>query len=113
MEEEEALLGDKVPYENGAYLWDADGDGTREHMWVEFCDNGDEAPSSLSVRVFGDKLDASGYIERAYEIDEIESGTDDKGPYLVVRYLQGDYYRHDHIATCTLRVVGDELRVDS
>ena len=111
IEEEEAKLGDEVPYENGAWLWDADGDGMREHVWLDFSDNGDEAPSVYVVRVFGENFDETTYLDGAYSIEGLEAATDDKGPYLVIHYMKGDYYQHDFEATATLRYVDGELQV--
>ena len=109
---EEGQTDDELPFEDGAYLWDADGDGTRERVTVSAVDNGDEAPNVLVIRVYGDTMDVEGVIERAYGIEGIRAASDEAGPYLTLHYLEGDYYAHDHIATCMLRVAGDKLVVE-
>ena len=102
--------GEEVPYEDGAYIWDADGDGTSEHMWFDFNDNGDEAPSGMSIRLFNDSgIDAYAYLDRAYSIDSVRLLEDEQGPYVVVYYGAGDYYSHDNDASCTIRLVNGEL----
>lgn len=112
VEQEEKQAGDEVPFENGAYLWDADGDGVREHVWADYIDNGDEAPSVYSIRVFSETMDVEGYVDRAYGIEKMEAGKDERGPYLTMHFLEGDYYSHDREATCTLRVEDGKLVVE-
>ena len=112
VEQDEGQAGDEVPYESGAYLWDADGDGMREHLWADFIDNGDEAPSLYTIRIFSETMDVEGYLDRAYSIEKMEASSDERGPYLTVYYEQGDYYGHDNVATSVLRVVDGELVVE-
>lgn len=112
-EEKEANLG-KLVEENGVYLWDADGDGNPEHLDFSYIDNGDEAPSVMVVSLYGfiTNVDTMAYIDRAYGVESLECGEDDQGPYVLVSYAQGDYYSHDHVAQCKLRLVKGELVVE-
>ena len=57
-------------------------------------------------------MDASGPIEGAYGIERVLAAIDEEGPYLIVDFPRGDYYSHDRTATCTVRVVGEELRIE-
>lgn len=106
---DEGLEPDEVARVDGSWLWDADADGEPEHVWVDFCDNGDEAPSAMRVSILGTSCE--GWIERAYGIEDVRQGTDDEGPYLVFTYRQGDYYNHDALARCRVRLIGDELKI--
>ncbi len=97
--------------ENGAYFWDADGDGSKEHMWIDFNNNGDEAPSGMRIRVFGSNFDSSAYLDGAYTINSVRLNKDEQGPYVTLDYDQGDYYSHDHAAQCTIRVVDGKVEI--
>lgn len=92
--------------------WDIDGDGTFEPFTVAFHDNGDEAPSAIEISgtVAGEQQSA--WIDGAYGITNLSAGTDERGAFLEMSYLQGDYYAHDTEATCTLRVVDGQLVVE-
>lgn len=100
--------------ENGAYLWDADGDGNPEHVSVSIIGNGDEAPNVgiIELRSYITNIDASVDINGVYGFERFESFKDDKGPYLTVDYLEGDYYSHDRLAHCVLRLLDGELVVE-
>lgn len=104
--------GSELQPQNGAYFWDATGDGMLEHMWIDVTDNGDEAPSVMNVRVFGEDLDTSAIINGGYSVNSVTLNRDDQGPYVVLDYNSGDYYSHDTPSRCVIRVVGDELRVE-
>lgn len=97
------VVGEEVPKEGIAYLWDADGDGDLEHMWLTFNDNGDEAASGYEIRLYDDKLDTTAYLDNAYEIQSVVLEEDADGYYVVVSYDSSQ---------CTLRLVGDELVVE-
>ncbi|MBR3316322.1 MAG: hypothetical protein IKG21_00685 [Atopobiaceae bacterium] len=103
--------GTEVPFEDGSYLWDADANGQVERLHATFNDNGDEAPSTITLSLTGDGIDAAAYLNGAYSIEKIAEKADDKGPYLVVDYMQGDFYSHDHLAQCTLRYADGELQI--
>jgi len=95
---------------DGQFSWDADGDGVEETFWFEFIDNGDEARSLIAVTC-ADKDFSTGWIDGAYELIALGSGTDDQGPFLLVTYYAGDYYSHDTKEICTLRLVDGQLTV--
>ena len=92
--------------------WDTDGDGTFEHFSVTFHDNGDEAPSVIEITGDVAGQEQTVWIDRAYGISNLNAGTDERGAFLVVSYLEGDYYSHDAEATCTLRIVDGTLTVE-
>lgn len=104
----------ELPNENGAYLWDADGDGNPEHISVSIIGNGDEAPNVgvVELRSIISDIDTEIDINGVYDFESFESCKDDKGPYLVIEYLAGDYYSHERLARCTLRLVGKDLVVE-
>jgi hypothetical protein len=102
-------VGDRLPVENGAYLWDANDDGELEHIWFDVIDNGDEAPNVLNVRVFGSKMDATTTVDGVYSVDGAWLGADEEGSYVRVAYTAGDYYSHNLQEHGTLRVVDDGL----
>lgn len=104
----------ELPDENGAYLWDADGDGNPEHVSVSIVGNGDEAPNVgiIELRSYITDVDTETSIDGVYGFEHFESLKDEKGPYLVVDYLEGDYYSHDRLAQCVLRLVDGELIVE-
>ena len=104
----------ELPDENGAYLWDADGDGNPEHVSPSIVGNGDEAPNVGIVALHGiiTGIDTQTNIDGVYGFERFESFKDDRGPYLVVDYLEGDYYSHDRLAHCVLRLVDGELVVE-
>ena len=114
VKEEQAAMGNTVSNENGAYLWDVDGDGNPEHLAAEFNDNGDEAPSGIALSLYGyiTDVEAEAYLDGAYEIESVELAEDAKRPYLLVNYLAGDYYAHDHPAKCALRFADGKLEVE-
>ena len=104
----------ELPDENGAYLWDADGDGNPEHVSASIIGNGDEAPNVgiIELRSYITNIDTSTDIDGVYGFERFESLKDDRGPYLVIDYLEGDYYSHDRLAHCVLRLVDGELVVE-
>lgn len=87
---------------NGAYLWDANGDGILEHMWLDFNGNGDEAPSGYSIRLFNGNLDVSEYLDNTNRIEKVELQEDADGAYVVLTTDRGEH---------TVRLVGNELQV--
>ncbi len=103
--------GVELRQEGNAYWWDANGNGVEECVSLEFIDNGDEAPNVLELFVSGDGFGAYGYVNGAYEVTSMKGYVDAQGPYLVVSYFAGDYYRHDHPAECMIRLVDDQLEV--
>lgn len=112
IDKEKPKVGDELPNENGVYLWDANNDGTLEHVGFDVSANGDEAPNSADVKVTGKKVEASAWIDRFYGKKSVVLREDDKGPYLDLTYYTGDYWNHDGIASCTIRLVGDKLIVE-
>lgn len=109
--EEAKLAKGEVAQEGSSYLWDADGDGIRERVSFQFNGNGDEAPSTLTVKAESDSVDASCIIPRAYRVESVKQGRDGQGIYLSVSYYSGDHYSNDTLKTCLIRLVGDELKV--
>ena len=109
--ESQGGAGNELKEEKGAYFWDADGDGSKEHMWLDFNNNGDEAPSGMQVRIFGSNFDASAYLDGAYAISSVKLQKDERGPYVTVDYDQGDYYSHDNPARCAIRVVDGKIEI--
>lgn len=105
-------VGDEVPFEGGAYLWDANGDDTLEHLWVDVVDNGDEAPNVMQLRLFGGPIDTSAIVERGYGVTSAKAQEDERGRFLLLTYKVGDYYYHDGEAQCRLRLEGDDLVVE-
>lgn len=102
--------GDVAQKQGSSYQWDADGDDSYERLEINYIDQGDEAPSVMKLTLYsGDKVIAEGSIDRAYKIQMAIVGKDDKGTYVQVHYLSGDYYQHDSEAACTLRLVDGEL----
>lgn len=95
--------GDELVDQNGAYLWDADGDGMLEHMWLDFNNNGDEAPSGYSIRLFNAKYDLDAYLDNTHEISSVVLQQDDGGYYVVLKTDNGDH---------TVRLVKGELVVE-
>lgn len=114
IEKEQATRNENVPYENGAYLWDANGDGNYEHLSFKFSDNGDEAPSVMLMTLEGpiSNVEAEGMIDAAYDIGSLESGTDEKGPYLIVECTRGDFYSHNYPTKVKVRLAGNKLVVE-
>lgn len=101
--------GDELKERNGAYFWDANGDQMLEHMWLDVIANGDEAPNAMEIRLLNASMDVSTSLDHAYTIKRVVLEQDEKGPYVVLEYDQGDHYKHDTPATCTIRLVGDKL----
>ena len=95
--------GDTLVEHNGAYFWDADGDKMLEHMWLDFNNNGDEASSGYTVRLFNAKYDVDAYLNDTYEIKSVVLQEDEKGPYVVITTGNGQH---------TARLVADELVVE-
>lgn len=95
--------GDELTDQNGAYLWDADGDGMLEHMWLDFNGNGDEAASGYTIRVFDTELDATEYLDNVYEIKSVVLQQDSDGYYVLLKTDGHDY---------TVRLVDSELMVE-
>lgn len=112
VEQEMPKAGTELEKQNDAYFWDANGDGMLEHMWIDVVNNGDEAPSVMNVRVFSEDLDVSDSINGGYSVDRVTLMEDDQGPYVVLDYAAGDYYSHDTPKQCTVRLVGDELKIE-
>lgn len=106
-----AGAGSELKEEKGAYFWDTDGDGSKEHMWIDFNNNGDEAPSGMQIRIFGSSFDTSAYLDGAYAINSVKLEKDERGPYVTLDYDQGDYYSHDHAARCAIRVVDGKIEI--
>ena len=102
--------GDELTEHNGAYFWDADGDQMLEHMWLDVVENGDEAPNAMEIRLLNANMDVSASLDHAYTVKRVVLEQDEKGPYVVLEYDQGDHYKHDIPATCTIRLVGDQLQ---
>lgn len=94
--------GTELVEHNGAYLWDANGDGILEHMWLDFNNNGDEAPSGYSIRLFNSNLDVSGYLDNTNKIEKVELREDASGAYVVLTTNTGQH---------TVRLAGNELEV--
>lgn len=105
-------VGTELVAENDAYFWDANADGTLEHMWIDFNNNGDEALSNMILRVFGGDLDVSGYLDGAYGVERVTLMEDERGPYVTIDYVKGDFYSHDTPARATVRLEGDQLVVE-
>lgn len=107
--------GTPIPFDNRGpfnfFTWDADGDGEPERFDAEFYDNGDEAPSAFEVSCVA-KDWSSAWIDRCYGLEELRAMSDEQGDYLLITYQQGDYYYHDNLAQCTLRLVGGELIIE-
>ena len=92
--------------------WDADLDGDPEELLAEFQDNGDEAVSGMLLMLFGSENSyAEGWIEGAYELQQINVREEDGISYLEIQYLSGDYYSHDTESVCYVIKNGDELTV--
>ncbi len=86
------------------FYWDADGDGTAEYFDIYYADNGDEAPSCITIGLVADG-DVSVVLDGAYGIEKLEGATDSDGlPLLVVTFYQGDFYSHDTLATATIKM---------
>lgn len=111
--EEQASKDGELPMDGSAYLWDADGDGTTEHMSTMFNDNGDEARSGMSFTLSGGSVEAGCYIDGAYDIISLTGGTDESGPYVLLTYHAGDFYQHDSVVQCRLRLVDGELIIET
>jgi hypothetical protein len=101
--------GDELVERNGAYYWDADGDQMLEHMRLDVIANGDEAPNVMDIHLYNTGMDVSASLNHAYTVKRVVLKQDAKGPYVVMEYEKGDYYKHDIPAKCTIRLVGDKL----
>lgn len=105
------LIEFKATGNSGLFDWDADGDGEAELFSADFWDNGDEAPSNYEItcesRGYG-----TAWIDGGYSIVELNAASDDQGPYLYITYYAGDYYNHDTLSACTLRLVDGQLTVE-
>ena len=95
--------GDTLVEHNGAYFWDADGDKMLEHMWLDFNNNGDEASSGYTVRLFNAKYDVDAYLNDTYGIKSVVLQEDEKGPYVVITTDNGHH---------SVRLVADKLVID-
>lgn len=104
--------GDELKEDGGAYFWDADGDGTLEHMWISVTDNGDEAPNCMTVRLFNDKYDLEEVINGAYGVESVRLEKDVEGPYVILVYPKGDFYSHDAKEQCEVRLRDGKLVVE-
>ncbi|MDO5107050.1 MAG: hypothetical protein Q4D39_02105 [Coriobacteriaceae bacterium] len=93
-----------IELDGGFFSWDGDGDGVEETYEVDFHDLGDEAPSFIEIVQVEDPA-LTTFLDRAYGIELIQALEDEHGPYLRIDYLQGDFYAHDDVATCYLRIV--------
>ncbi|MBQ6469868.1 MAG: hypothetical protein IJJ50_07450 [Lachnospiraceae bacterium] len=93
--------------------WDADGDGVKEEISFEYNDLGDEAPSYIQVTLYKGNKELEGMIDRAYALKKIVVREDDDGEYLLVDYEMGDYYSHNAVGQCTIRLRDGKLEVAS
>lgn len=100
-----------VLVEDGYYAWDANDDGSLDRIELTYVDNGDEAPSVIVMHIQGKGVDATGVLERTYQVQSLVGDVDAEGPYLLVTYDAGDYYSHDWQAQCIVRLAGSELAV--
>ena len=102
IEIDESALED-VDFTRASFQWDTNDDGSMETVLVNYYKNGDEAPDAIGLTLGRDNDE--GFIDRAYEIENVREGSDDEGPFLVIDYECGDYYSHDTIARSRVRLV--------
>lgn len=82
-------------------LWYSD----KASLDIEFVDNGDEARSllNLTLTVFNETLE--GYIEGGYDVLSVDRRSD----MYIVEYTYGDFYSHDAVKKCAVKVENGEL----
>ena len=90
--------------------WDADGDGEAEELCFDPVPLGDEAPSYIEITMYKGNDQFSGIMDNAYGLIEVLPMEDEEGPYLQIRYFMGDYYDHDHEASCKIRYQDGALK---
>lgn len=96
---------------SGSFDWDVDNDGTVESFFADFTDNGDEAQSNYQIYCYT-KDYGKVWIDGAYDISELTSVDDEGGRRLVIRFYAGDYYTHDTLEECALKLVDGQLVIE-
>ncbi|MDO4538360.1 MAG: hypothetical protein Q4B54_09390 [Coriobacteriales bacterium] len=90
-------------FTGNSFSWDGEDNGTVETYFVDYYDNGDEAPNTIEFIRSGEQSTGA-FLDAAYSIESLEAKRDDQGPYLLISYTTGDYYNHDTAAQATLRI---------
>ncbi|MBR4421605.1 MAG: hypothetical protein IKS69_03625 [Erysipelotrichaceae bacterium] len=89
-----AFLG----FADGKFSWDGDLDGEEEAYVIEY----NEKDAQISIYPEADP-DSKVIIDKAYEIKAIESRTDNKGNFLLIRYTTGDAENHNNLSSIVYR----------
>jgi len=95
----------------GGIVWDADANGETETYWYRFVDNGDEAPSVMAIERSDGAREAT-VIDGCYGILRAWAVQENDSRFLLIAYMAGDYYSHDHLSACRLMDDGQKLVID-
>ncbi len=88
-------------YADGKFSWDGDGNGEEEVYILEYLDDEESDPQ---IKIYPEEdPESSGIISNAYEIKAIESRSDSKGNYLLIRYTTGNRESHNNLSSIVYR----------
>ena len=85
-------------FADGKFSWDGDLDGKEEAYVIEY----NEKDAQITIYPEEDE-DSKVIIDKAYEIKAIESRTDSKGSFLLIRYTTGDAENHNNLSSIVYR----------
>jgi hypothetical protein len=100
-----------LEFTRASFRWDSNDDGTLETVLVNYYKNGDEAPDAIGLTM--GRSNDEGIIDSAYEIERVQEGSDEEGPFLVIDYLSGDQNSHDTTARSLVRLVNGEFETEA